>query len=409
MNVNNWKDFLDNSSKLTKPAKATQLISNKDVDEIKLLLTDVLKGFLAKEDIHVGLKTYVNNELRNDFIDKMVANPPTLEHSLEDWSKQIFENQKFGMVLIGLEQYSNAFAEKAANIINPLLENAGLPLDGLSFLFFMGNYGFTPFGIHKEATGEDGILFHLGPKDKEFYTWDDPKYNSIIHNSEVFHNVQEMLPKGKVHELKAGDAMFIPHYVYHIGNTPEFSLSFVLDYVNPPKDRFENELIKETAKEELLLHNEYEQPIKLNSPQSVINQIIDLESIRKKMEIALERKILGLKSNGGIRRISNRTHTHLPSAASFSIKGKKIFPIYLDIQNSKEAFIFARGHRIILKKHDKLHVLVEQINKAEFITLSYLRNLLEPTWDLVDIYGLIQELLNIEAIITVGTNSKTLN
>lgn len=406
MNSSTWKSLLDDSNKLSKPAQAKQLVSTKDIAEIKLLLIKVLRGFLAKEDLHIGLKTYINNELRNDFIEKMVANPPSLEHSFEDWSQQIFGDQKFGMILIGLEEYSNSFAEKAATIVRPLLENAGLPLDGLSFLFFMGNYGFTPFGVHKESTGEDGILFHLGPENKEFYTWDDPKYNSIEHNSEVFHNVSEMLTKGKAYELEPGDAMVIPHYVYHIGYTPKFSLSFVLDYVNPPKDRFENELIKETAEEVLLNHVEYEKPIKLNAPQSALNDVLDLHSIQKKMEIALARKILGLKSNGGIRRISNKTRARIPPMETFSIKGKEIFPIYLDVQDTTETLIFARGHRIVLKNHPMLPQLIGQLNKVEYITLTSIRQLMEPIWDLVEVYGLIQELLSVEAIITDGINNE---
>ncbi|WP_435263282.1 RNA methylase [Tenacibaculum sp. nBUS_03] len=406
MNPSTWKSFLDDSNNLSKPAQAKQLVSTNDIAEIKLLLIKVLRDFLAKEDLQVGLKTYINNVLRNDLIEKMAANPPSLEHSFKDWSQQIFGDQKFGMILIGLEEYSNSFAEKMATIVRPLLENAGLPLDGLSFLFFMGNYGFTPFGIHKESTGEDGILFHLGPENKEFYTWDDPKYNSIEHNSEVFHNVSEKLNEGKLYELEPGDAMAIPHYVYHIGNTPKFSLSVVLDYVNPPKDRFENGLIKATAAEVLLSHDEYEKPIKLNAPQSTLNDVLDLHSIQKKMEIALTRKILGLKSNGGIRTISNTTRNRIPQSGIFSIKGKEIFPIYLDVQDSKETLIFARGHRIVLKSHPLLPQLIGQLNKGEYITLNSIRQLMEPIWDLVDAYSLIEQLLSVEAIVTDGMNNE---
>jgi len=406
MNQCIWKTLLSDSKNLSKPAQAKQLISAKEIAEINLLLIEVLRGFLAKEDLHVGLKTYINNELRNDLIEKMAANPPDLEDSFEDWSQRIFGDQKFGVILIGLEQYSNSFAEKAAAIVRPLLENVGLPLDGLSFLFFMGNYGFTPFGIHKESTGEDGILFHLGPENKEFYTWDDPRYNAIEHNSKVFHNVTEMLSEGKLYELEPGDAMVIPHYVYHVGNTPKFSLSFVLDYVNPPKDRFENELIKATAEELLSNHVDYEKPIKLNAPQSAVNDVLDLHSIQKKMEITLTRKILGLKSNGGIRRVSNITRARIPLKETLSIKGKEIFPIYLDVQDTKETLIFARGHRIVVKNHPMLPHLVGQLNKGDYIRLTSIRQLLEPIWDLVDVYSLIQQLFNVEAIVMNEMNDE---
>ena len=397
MNSSTWKSLIEKSNKLGKPAKASQLISEREIDEINLLLIKVLRGFLAKKDLHVGMKIYINKELRNDFIQIMVANPPDFEHSLEDWSQQIFGDQKFGVILMGLEEYSNSFAEKAATIVRPLLEKAGLPLDGFSFLFFMGNYGFTPFGIHKESTGEDGILFHLGPETKEFYTWDDPKFNSIEHNSKVFHDVSNMLPESESYQLEPGDAMVIPHYVYHVANTPKFSISFVLDYVNPPKDRFENALLLETAKEDLVNHVEYEKPIEFDVSDSALTNRIDLGSIQKKLELALSRKILGLKSNGGIRRKSNLKSARIPQTENFSIMGKEIFPFFLE-QVDKNTLVFSRGHRIILKTHPKLADLIEQLNNGQKITFTSIRQLMEPIWDLTEVYGFIQELLITDAI-----------
>ncbi|MEH6762983.1 MAG: RNA methylase [Aequorivita antarctica] len=401
MNSNSWETFFYNTNKLSKPAQAKQLISKEDISEIELLLISVLNGYLANEELNNGLKIYIDNELRNDLIAKMAANPPKLEYSLESWTQQIFGDQKFGIILMGLEQYSNSFAEKAATIVHPLIKVAGLPLHGLSFLFFMGNYGFTPFGIHKDAPGEDGILFHLGPANKQFYTWDDPKYNAIEHHSKVFHNVSEMLTEGKAHDLEPGDAMFIAHYVYHIANSPKFSVSVVLDYINPSKDLFENELIKETAEENLMHQIAYEKPIKLEATESDLNELINLQSIQRKMQIALERKMARLKSNGGIRRKSNKINTNLPATNAFSIKGKKAFPLYLDDQDPKNTLLFARGHRIVKQKHPELATVIDRLNRGEAISLSSLTQLMDPTWDLVETFGFIQELLSADAIVLV--------
>ncbi len=406
MNPSSWKSFFEDTHKLSKPAQAKQLISKEDISETEVLLINVLNGYLANEVLNIGLKIYVNNELRNDFIAKMAANPPKPEYSLESWTQQIFGDQKFGIILMGLEQYSNSFTEKAATIIRPLIEVAGLPLHGLSFLFFMGNYGFTPFGIHKDAPGEDGILFHLGPGKKQFYTWDNPKYNTIKHQSKVFHNVSEMLPKGKVHELAPGDAMFIAHYVYHIANTPEFSVSVVLDYINPSKDLFENELIKETAEENLIHHTKYEKPLKLDASQSSLNELLDIHSLQRKMEIALRRKITRLKSNGGIGKKSNKIKASIPSMNNFVVKGKEIFPIYLDEQDPKNILLFARGHRIVKKPNPKLSQLIDQLNKGESIKLVAIKQQMEPLWDLIEIFSFIQDLLSIEAIILDSTTNE---
>lgn len=263
----------------------------------------------------------------------------------------------------------------------------------------MGNYGFTPFGIHKESTGEDGVLFHLGPENKEFYTWDNPKYNAINHNSEVFHNVLELISDSELFELQSGDAMFIPHYVYHVANTPKFSVSFVLDYINPPKDRFENNLIEETGIEKLIHKNEYEKPIIFNSLEPSFKDIIDFKSIQKKIEITLARKIMAIKSNGGIFRKSINSKIRIPQTVNFSIVVKKIFPIYVDTQELPKIILFARGHRILMKQNDTVITVVEKLNTGKSLSFSEIKQLLEPTLELIDIYGFIQELLSTDAIV----------
>lgn len=398
INSISWDQFLQDTSSLVKPSQAKQLISASEIDSIQELLIEVLSGFLAKKDIHIGLKVYINKELRHEYLEKMIAHPPGKNQSLEQWSKKIFGDQKFGMILIGLEEYSNAFAEKAAEIIHPLLKKAGMPLNGLSFLFFMGNYGFTPFGIHKESTGEDGILFHLGPGHKKFYTWDDPKYNGIAHNAEVFHNIQDMIDSGEEYILKPGDAMFIPHYVYHVADTPDFSMSFVLDYINPPIDQFENELLQLAGEENYKLHEGYSSPVELDENQASLNQRIDLVSIGKKLELVFERKITALKSNGGIRRKSILSQQQFPGSGNFKVLGKKIFPLVLDEKDSNGILLFARGHRIPVKKNPGLSVLVQKLNSGKSLSFDAMQKLLLPNWDLVDLYGLIQDLLTIEAI-----------
>lgn len=398
MTQKTWEKLYETSSHLTKPTHIKGLISTDIIAEIKQLMVTVIRNFLKKGEVHVGLKTYVNRTLRNDMTEKMLILLPTDDDTLESWSQQIFEEEKFGMILNYLEEYSNTFAEKAATIVNPLLTIAGLPLNGLSFLFFMGNYGFTPFGIHKEAVGEEGILFHLGPGKKLFYTWDDPKYNDIAHNTQVFHDIDEMLSKAQCYELEPGDAMCIPHQVYHIANTDEFSVSFVMDYVNPPMDMFENQLIEMAATEQLHTQKTYQVPLKMGSSRSSWKALLNPESIQKKMEIALERKILALQSNGGISRKSKVIDGFQFPNQSFSIQGKAVFPLLIDEQLPDEVFIFARGHRIRKKKHPRLLEFIQKINKLELTSINEIKELLEFHWDLVDIYSFIGELISTETV-----------
>lgn len=393
-----WEKLYHGSSSLTRPVMAEGLIPENQLEEFKSLLLSIIGEFLRKGDLHLGLKTYIDNIQSQEIPEIMASNLPQQDETLENWAYSIFGEQKFGVILNYLEEYSNEFSEKAAILIKPLLEKAGLPLEGISFLFFMGNYGFTPFGIHKENVGEEGVLFHLGPGEKQFYTWDKPEYNVIEHNSQIFRNIDEMLPESVSYSLKPGNAMFIPHQVFHVANTPEFSISFVMDYVNPPMDRFENELLKAANEENLNLQNRFQKPLHGDSPSFDWGQFLNQESIQKKLEIAFRRHILSLKSNGGIKRKSKPNfRLHLPNG-NFIIKGKSIFPIQIDSQADGSNLIFARGHRIASKGHPKLSQLIQKINDGESFNLNTIQNLLFPEWDLVDIFSFFSELQKTETI-----------
>jgi hypothetical protein len=377
--IEKWKSLYTKTNGLTKPNSIDNLLLAEERIKLEKSIIQVLNSFLDKGETHVGIKIYVEKVLRNDFVEVMASNRPQKNESLEDWSAKIFGDNKFGVVFNSLESYDNEIGELMCSIVSPLLEHAGLPLGGLSFLFFMGNYGFTPFGIHKEAIGEEGFLFHLGPGEKEFYTWDTEEFNAVAHNTEVFHEVEEMLPSSKKYTLKSSSVMFIPHQVFHIGNSNEFSLSVVMDYINPSKDYLEKELTKDNSNNE-------------------IEGYVDLESISTKFRKALDRRILKLKSNGGLLNPSLLNNKiRLPNGA-FSIKGKEVFPIFAQDMGNGNILILARGNEIVARYHNNLKGVLLKLKEGEVLTLQTLKDYLFPEWELCDIYSLVNDLMEVEAI-----------
>ena len=97
-----------------------------------------------------------------------------------------------------------------------------------------------------------------------------------------------MLPNARRYDLNPGDAMFIPHQVYHIANTSEFSFSMVMDYINPGIDEIENQIIHETS---LIKHDDnrtYLSPVDIKLPMSKWKILLDYRSIKQKMEVAID-------------------------------------------------------------------------------------------------------------------------
>ena len=406
--IEKWEYLYNKTHRLTKPFSVDNLLSDKEVIDLEKNVINILNRFLDSGELHKGIKIYVDKILRNDIVHKMVKIRPEQSESLKEWTDKIFGENKFGVVFNSLELFDNTISENMCSIIAPLIKKAGLPLGGLSFLFFMGNYGFTPFGIHKEAIGEEGFLFHLGPAKKEFYAWDDEKLNVIKHNTIVFHDeIDKMLPSSNKYVLKPRSLMFIPHQVYHIANSEDFSLSIVMDYINPTKSYLEKELAKEISNQELSQSEKktYLEPI--NNKDKILANYIDAESIVTKFRNEFDKRVLMLKSNGGLLNPSIKNNSNVLPNGKFSFKGKKIFPIFLFEINEENTVVLARGNEIIKKSNANLENIISSLNKGQVLAFESLKDYLMPEWDLIQVYSFVSELLIIEAIEIVKKNMTT--
>jgi len=394
-----WDDFYSKTSALKMANSSDNMFTDEDIVSLRESIKRILVQFFQKGDLNRGIKVYVNKELRNNFKQKMADRLPAETESIEEWCKEIFGDNKFGVVFNSLESYDNEIAEKMCNIVSPLLEKAGLPLGGLSFLFFMGNYGFTPFGIHKEANGEEGFLFHLGPAEKKFYTWDIDELNRVEHNMKVFHNVDEMLPDAESYLLKPKSVIFIPHYLYHIANTDEFSLSVVMDYINPSSTSLENTIAKDISSQSASDRNsQYLYPISLKEGQLNWEHLLDRNSWEERYKTALTKRIYRLRSNSGVSQPSLKIRSNFIPNGNFTIKGKAVFPLLTEENEGGKTLIYARGHEIMIKSNSNLSNTISRLNNLESIHLSELQRELQPDWGIGDIFDFVNQLMIVDAV-----------
>ncbi|MDX8552328.1 RNA methylase [Tenacibaculum sp. 1B UA] len=399
-NSETWKKLYHNSQELTKPTSINSILSDDDVTFLKQELKNIINRFLDKGELHKGIKVYINHELQNGIAEEMAANRPKENETIEQWCIKLFGDQKFGVVFNSLETFSNEFTERMCHIVAPLLQKAGMPLGGLSFLFFMGNYGFTPFGIHKDAKGEDGFLFHLGPNDKGFYTWDIEEYNQIEHHTKVFHEVNAMLSTSTKYPLKAKSAMFIPYHVYHIAKTDEFSLSVVMDYINPSRDYLEKTIATQIASSELIKNPKvgYLPPVDTTTEELDWNPLLNSKTWENKYKNTLTKYITQLKSNAGVLNPSILQNKEGLLNPPFQIMGKTIFPLLLHTENTEKTSIMARGNEVVVSNNSQLSTIIEKLNTGETISFEELQNHLTPTWELMDVFDFVSQLARVGAI-----------
>jgi hypothetical protein len=402
MNETAWQELYQSSQKLTKASHVKGLIDQKNLAEYHDLIKNALHEFVTNRELHTGLKIYLEKVLTNEYHQILKEAPLPENDTIENWLEKTFKEQPFGMVLNFIETLSDEFACKAVAEVQPLLELAGLPLGGLSFLGFIGNYGFTPFGIHKESPGEEGFLFHLGPGIKKFYVWETEAYNQIPHNTQVFHDIEERLSDAKCFILEPGDAVFIPHHTYHIADTPEFSLSFTMDYINPPIDVVEKEILHRASEIAIDFTNgNYYQP--LSSEEKNWNELLSMNSINNRLEEAMQDFILCLKSNTGVKRPSLKNHKIQMPNGNARFQAVNPFPLFLKKRGDK-SIIFARGHLIKTNSHPFLEKMIDAFNQEKVVTMDQLKTGFSPDWSMVDIYGVLSSLMHFNAVKLIENN-----
>jgi len=195
---------------------------------------EVLKNRLTMKDIDNGFRVYIDGiEQEDDYLNNLCSTPPREEENITTYTNRIFE-KKFGLIINGGERHSDLISNNIISAIQPLLELKGMPPLGLEITIFIGNYGWTPLGIHQDHRGENVIHFHLGPGNKKMYIWDEDKYKELSGNKQNNTNIFPILPYAKEFDFGAGDIYYMPWNLFHIGRTDELSVGITLWFNNPP-------------------------------------------------------------------------------------------------------------------------------------------------------------------------------
>ena len=377
-----WKDFLQATHNLSHPGVAKKIVPPYFLDQYPELLRDVVIEFAKRKEPYNGLKVFVNRVQDNTYNAKLLENPPGKQESLQEWGQHFFEGNCHGLVMNYLENYSNELVEKVSYMVVPLLEQAGIPPAGLSMLFFMGNYGFTPFGVHHGTPGDDGFLFHLGPGKKTFYIWDTEVYNELTDSAESYANVEKILPHATAYELEPGDAIFFPPDLFHVAYTPEFSASLVLDYRKPPKLEFIKLLLEKVSfkddKNQVFI-----QPLNIKAQRTDLKQREQDVLFSDQMIDAWEQVFCGLKSNGGFLKASLPNTTIRLDEHIYKLKVP--FRI-VTLERDKELRLFARGHSWSCKKAPAVYHFIDKLNDGGSFSMKELIENFTSDFELTECY-----------------------
>lgn len=391
-----WQNVLTNTANLREPIVLPNVFEN-EVGTLSELTVDIFRKLALARGTEGGFRVWVGDENgvipsapTKDYDDRLCHNPPLAGETITEWGNRIFGGRKFGIIMNDGQLYSAEMNQKIARKIQPLLELIGMPLTGVSTTYFVGNYGYTPLGIHQDRIGEDVFHFHLGPGPKVMYTWDEELYRSI---SGVMNNrttIPELLPAANKYPFAAGDIFFMPWDKYHVGFSDEVSLGLTMWINNPTPAFFVRKLARSILgeitpiKDRAIMLNSVLSPdsgipgdpriFEELAPYIQVDEAMADLSLQEFMRLSIESYRMGLLSNGGfvLQQAPELLDPH--TLAGQTVQLVQPFKIYHFVLKNK-LFMFVRGYRLGIAYHSALPGLLERLNTGEAVTVD---DLIEP-------------------------------
>jgi hypothetical protein len=152
------------------------------------------------------------------------AQPIHPGEGFSSWLARSIGAERFGVVINGLERWSDELAQRVLKLVTELFAAWGTPECSLELTLFAGNYGFTPFGIHLDDPFTNTVHLHLGPGAKRMVLFSPDIFHALNGPEKRSYDYDRLLPHGDSTVIQAGDAYLLPAHYYHVGVADEYSV-----------------------------------------------------------------------------------------------------------------------------------------------------------------------------------------
>lgn len=230
MSIENFWQNLENASQaFFEPV----LCSNTFAEQVSFTENDALILFrnLSLDSprlVQSALRVFLNGGISYAAEDKLYETPPQKNEDFFQWLKSVLGTEKFGIILNKAERWNNQLLIKMINILQPILGK--LPPENFSYelAVFIGNYGYTPFGVHLDDSNIRVIHFQVSGH-KKMLLWDKSQFEALEKkNRDQFFDISKLPPPKHTYTIKPGNIFFLPSNYYHIGFTEELTLDIAL-------------------------------------------------------------------------------------------------------------------------------------------------------------------------------------
>ena len=413
-----WSNFIEATDNMQEPFVFPNAMEEHTAN-LDTLLLEVLSTLFSEDQSNGNVRIWCNGA----YDQEELYHSSLAEQNLTQWFQRVFKKEKFGIFINGCNHLSSSINERLATMMLPLLRNKGVPMDGLNVTLLIGNYGYTPFGVHidqgpNEKTERNVFHFHLGPGEKTIYTWEPELYCKLAGGDPHYRErePERILKYAKKFTFNRGDVFFLPWSKYHVGYTEEISIGLTVIYPNDTNvamvkkvlKRIEDEMLQEEYTEILsplsdegsLLEMGVDRQIKkaVNLPGGSLSAVFYEHYEDYKLEILSS---MGFGADRSVEScLSEEMNTEtLPMYGV--VTGISPFTIYYKISTqSSERYIdiFARGQKFTMPYHRTVVEVIDKLNTWSPFSMEELIALLQSSFQVSEVSGLLMFLSKVRAI-----------
>jgi hypothetical protein len=159
---------------------------------------------------------------------RVLSSPPAVGEDLNGWATRISKGGPFGVILNRAEQFSPELASWAAELMQPLVVARASGAVWFECVLFVGDYGYSPFGVHVDADDAGIIHLHLGPNGKDMILWTRDEYIRANGTDASNFDPGSIAHTGRVFRYGPGDLFYMPSGYYHVGRAENFSVTLAI-------------------------------------------------------------------------------------------------------------------------------------------------------------------------------------
>lgn len=343
------------SPRLMEPLLLKQVFDPRLFDDRVFL--ELFDGMSADPERAISglFRVYIDGMLSPQYENEVLYTEPLPGEGFEAYVSRATGGRKFGIVVNGAEQWSDTLARLAARVFAPVVEAQGAARSTVEVTLFIGNYGFTPFGIHIDDPYTSVVHFHAGPTTKEMTLFGVEEFHRLNGERKNCFQPQTLIPHGRTYAIDPGDVFLLPPHYYHIGSTEGFSIGVAFALSKYPETSMAKQILQRAIGEERM--------------SGALDQVI------ARAETSGETLAGWLRRAGHEHTAQARSRRHLRYSFGRSsepeVSPQQLwvrdadFPL-THLEEGDDLLLFARGNRVRLARSELTRRLVAALPHAAF-------------------------------------------